>query len=136
MLNMDLPPDKGIYYDEDTTKYESRAKTIGRILRQLRKNTKATQNEIATKIGIAQQTYQGYESGKHEPSIELIIRLADIYEVTLDYITGRHFGIDRYEEYELAMESLAEALPHIQMQLALERNYANTMKQYITRHHE
>lgn len=73
---------------------ESRSKKIGKILTKLRLNIDMTQQETATAIGIAQTTYAGYETGRHEPSVEILIRLADIYKVSMDYITGR------YEDYE------------------------------------
>lgn len=69
-----------------------RSETIGIILKSLRKREGWTQAQLAEWIGIAQQTYAGYENGKHEPSIEIMIRLAKHYAVTMDYITGRFMG--------------------------------------------
>mgnify|MGYP002517550451 CR=1 FL=1 len=66
-----------------------RSEEIGEILKFLRQKTLLTQKGVAQNIGIAQQTYAGYENGKHEPSIEIAIRLADFYGVSMDYITGR-----------------------------------------------
>lgn len=66
-----------------------RSEEIGQILKFLRKKTFLTQAGVAENIGIAQQTYAGYENGKHEPSIEIAIRLANLYNVSMDYITGR-----------------------------------------------
>ncbi len=79
---------------------ESRSKKIGRILTDLRLNIDMTQQETATAIGIAQTTYAGYETGRHEPSIEILIRLADIYKVSMDYITGRYEGSDDIDDEE------------------------------------
>lgn len=82
------------YFDEETQKIKTRSETIGHILKFLRKEQKLTQKAVAENIGIAQQTYAGYESGKHEPSIEIAIRLSDFYGLSLDYITGRFAGTD------------------------------------------
>ena len=84
------------YIDEETKKIRTRSETIGHILKFLRKEQKLTQKTVADNIGIAQQTYAGYESGKHEPSIEIAIRLSEFYGLSLDYITGRFVGT--YEE--------------------------------------
>ncbi len=84
------------YIEETTQKIKTRSETIGYILKFLRKEQKLTQKTVADNIGIAQQTYAGYESGKHEPSIEIAIRLAEFYGLSLDYITGRFAGT--YEE--------------------------------------
>lgn len=85
------------YIEEGTQNIKTRSETIGYILKFLRKEQKLTQKTVADNIGIAQQTYAGYESGKHEPSIEIAIRLSDFYGLSLDYITGRFSGI--YGEY-------------------------------------
>lgn len=73
----------------ETQKVKTRSETIGYILRFLRKERKLTQKAVAESLGIAQQTYAGYESGKHEPNIETAIRISDFYGLSLDYVTGR-----------------------------------------------
>lgn len=63
---------------------------IGEIITRLRLNRGYTQQEISDAVRIAQQTYAGYERGRHEPSIETLISLAEIYGVSMDLITGRY----------------------------------------------
>ncbi len=58
-------------------------------IRDLREDNDKTQVDIAVYLGITQQQYQLYESGKREIPLRFIIKLADLYNVTLDYITGR-----------------------------------------------
>lgn len=96
------------YYEEETQKIKTRSETIGYILKFLRKEQKLTQKEVAENLGIAQQTYAGYESGKHEPSIEIAIRISDFYGLSLDYITGRFVEpndktIDEYVNFDLIL---------------------------------
>lgn len=69
---------------------EKRSEIVGQIITRLRLNRGYTQQEISDAIGIARQTYAGYERGYHEPSIEALISLAEIYGVSLDLITGRY----------------------------------------------
>lgn len=57
-------------------------------IRDLREDEQLTQKEIANKIYDTQQHYQLYESGKREPPFALIIQLAKIYKVSIDYIAG------------------------------------------------
>jgi len=66
---------------------------LGDILKHLRKNTNYSQKDIAEKLGIAQTTYASYENNKREPNIATLINLADIYDVSLDFIAGREFNI-------------------------------------------
>lgn len=60
-----------------------------RRIRDLREDNDKTQATVAQNLNITQQQYQIYESGKREIPLHLLIKLADIYNVTLDYITGR-----------------------------------------------
>jgi transcriptional regulator with XRE-family HTH domain len=57
-------------------------------IRDLREDEELTQRELATMIYDTQQHYQLYESGKREPPFALIIKLAEIYKVSIDYIAG------------------------------------------------
>lgn len=61
---------------------------------ELRKSIKKTQKDLAHYLGVAQASYQRYENGEAEPNIERLIKLADYYHVTLDYLVGRKFGND------------------------------------------
>ena len=58
-------------------------------LKELRQKSPLTQKEISEKLGISVSAYQYYEAGKNEPNIEKLIILADTFNVTLDYLTGR-----------------------------------------------
>lgn len=84
----------------------TRNEIMGYILKFLRKEKKLSQKTIAENIGIAQQTYAGYEIGKHEPSIEITIKLANFYGLPLDYIAGRYTEIEEKEQIEDKKETL------------------------------
>ncbi|MEH7342713.1 helix-turn-helix transcriptional regulator [Bacillus sp. JJ1532] len=60
-------------------------------LRELKKkeNSKFTQGYIAKLIGVARPTYTAYENGTKQPPIETVNKLADLFEVTTDYLQGR-----------------------------------------------
>ena len=58
-------------------------------LKELRQKSPLTQKEISEKLGISVSAYQYYEAGKNEPNIEKLKILADTFDVTLDYLTGR-----------------------------------------------
>ena len=62
---------------------------IGDILRRLRKDSGMTIAESARRFGVAPRTYSSYEAGEREPNITMIIRIADFYGVTTDYLLGR-----------------------------------------------
>ncbi|MFI3254396.1 MAG: helix-turn-helix transcriptional regulator [Eubacteriales bacterium] len=58
-------------------------------LYKLRKQKGLTQADMAKILGIAQQTYGNYEKGNRQPSLEMLVKLADSFEVTVDYLLGR-----------------------------------------------
>jgi methanogenic corrinoid protein MtbC1 len=58
-------------------------------INQLRKSKKYTQKELASLLGVAQTTIANYEQGIRIPDSEKIRRLADIFEVSIDYLMGR-----------------------------------------------
>ena len=55
-------------------------------LKALRKNSALTQKQIADVIGIDRSTYSYYENGKASPSLEVLVKIAKVFNVTLDYI--------------------------------------------------
>lgn len=62
---------------------------FGERLRILRYYSGMTQNEVAQKIGINARTLGYYEKEDRRPSPEMLIKLANFYNVTTDYILGR-----------------------------------------------
>jgi len=55
-------------------------------LKNQRQSHKFTQQFIANEIGVTLRAYQQYEQGKYEPNIEKLIKLADLFNVTVDFL--------------------------------------------------
>lgn len=62
---------------------------------QLRKNKKLTQEQMAEKIGIHRGTYANYERGHRQPDYDTLLKIADFFEVTVDYLLR---GEEHYKE--------------------------------------
>ena len=60
-----------------------------RRLRDLREDADKTQADIASYLGIQQTVYSRYARGFQTIPLEHLIKLADYYQVSLDYITER-----------------------------------------------
>ena len=58
-------------------------------IRNLREDNDKTQPELADYLNIKQTTYSKYELGKINIPIEAFIKLANYYNVSIDYIVGR-----------------------------------------------
>ena len=61
-------------------------------LRELRKNQGLTQSELAKKLGISRDTYKNYEQHRTEMNYDMLIKTADYFDVSLDYLCGRQNG--------------------------------------------
>lgn len=59
------------------------------ILKQLRKQNGFTQKEVAKELGITVSAYGNYELGQRQPTPEMLCKLADVFEVSVDYLLGR-----------------------------------------------
>ena len=58
-------------------------------VRDLREDSDKTQKDIAAILNMQLTVYQRYERGERELPLWAAIKLADYYEVTLDYLVGR-----------------------------------------------
>ena len=61
---------------------------------------KWTQQYVADKIGVARVTYTAYENGTKTPPPDIINKVADLFDVTADYLLGRSDKPNQTEEEE------------------------------------
>ena len=64
-------------------------KVLGQRLKDLRKQKKVGQKEVAELLGVSLRSYQFYESGEYDPSLPNLVVLADYFQVSTDYLLGR-----------------------------------------------
>lgn len=57
-----------------------------RRLKNLRVDTGKTQKEIADILGVDRTTYVKYENGNSEPNFEMLRKLSDLFDVSIDYL--------------------------------------------------
>ena len=62
---------------------------FGKNLRFARINRHYTQQSVADAVGVALRSYQCYEQGVREPSLDTLVKLADVLEVPTDFLLGR-----------------------------------------------
>ena len=58
-------------------------------LKQLRESKNMTQVRLSIELGVSQETISGYEIGKATPPADMLIKLADVLDTSVDYILGR-----------------------------------------------
>ncbi len=58
-------------------------------IRNLREGRDLTQTQVAAVLNCSQRTYSYYESGEHDIPTETLVKLADFYGVSVDYLLNR-----------------------------------------------
>lgn len=69
--------------------YSTSRMTIGESFKRFRSSLKLSQKKFAESLGIPCQSYQSYEYNNSVPSANVIIKMADKYNVSMDYLLGR-----------------------------------------------
>ena len=57
-------------------------------LKKLRKIHKVTQVQLGKKLNFGYTAIANYESGRNEPAIDVLNKIADVFQVSVDYLTG------------------------------------------------
>lgn len=63
--------------------------TFGEKLRELRLQKELSMRQVAKAININERTYNHYELGDREPSLEMLKAICDFYDISADYLIGR-----------------------------------------------
>jgi transcriptional regulator with XRE-family HTH domain len=61
---------------------------IGNKITQLRKQNSLSQSELAKKLGISRTIVGNYERNENTPSVDVILKMAKLFNVSVDYILG------------------------------------------------
>lgn len=59
------------------------------LIRYFRKQNGYTQNDLCKKLGVTQGALSGWETGRYEPDTASLIKMANIFDTTIDYLLGR-----------------------------------------------
>lgn len=63
---------------------------------QLQEERKFLKKDIANSVGLSVMGYYRYENGERVPNTDILIKLADYFQVSLDYLVGRSDDPARY----------------------------------------
>ncbi len=73
-------------------------------IKDIRLRKGLTQADVAATLGVSSVVYSRYETGKRQPSIDVLIQMADIFGVTVDFLLGRQDIADStLSDYELQL---------------------------------
>ena len=73
-------------------------------IKDIRMRRNLSQAQVAKALGVSSVVYSRYESGTRQPSIDIILQLADLLGVTVDYLLGRQDIEDStLSDYEVSL---------------------------------
>ena len=76
--------------------------TFGQRLKELRKEQCLSQDKLAELLNVSRQSYSRYENGISEPELNTIVKIADIFNVSLDYLlcrTNNKYNLNMLNKY-------------------------------------
>ncbi len=75
---------------------------FGDRLRELRKEKRLRQDDIAVDLNVTRQTISKYERGERQPDYCMLIKIAEYFQVSIDYLFGRTpiRPVSRFDERE------------------------------------
>lgn len=83
---------------------------LGKRINELRTSCCWSQVELAKRLNVSKQTVSNWENENILPSIEMLIKLAEVFNVTTDYLLGKD------NQHRLNVDGLsAQAVAHISM---------------------
>ena len=71
-------------------------------LKELRTEKGWKQKDVAEKLSVSAQVYGNYENGVNKPDPDMLAAMADLFEVTVDYLIGRAVLSDGTDIYDTA----------------------------------
>ena len=93
---------------------------IGNLIKELRKEKNYTQEQLAEKLGVSQRTVSRWETGHNLPDLDILMEMADFYDVDLrELLDGERKGDKMDKEIEETVMKVAE--------------YSNEEKNQLTR---
>ena len=66
---------------------------LGYRLQQLRKSKQMSQQDLGKELGVSKVSISGYEKGSRVPSMEVLIKILKIFDISADYILGRELNV-------------------------------------------
>ncbi len=95
-------------------------------IRNLRKSKGISQEEMAVKLNVVRQTISKWEKGLSVPDSEMLIKIADLFEVSVSVLLGNEIPIEKEDKNEIS-----EQLQRINEQLAIKNRRTKTILKII-----
>ena len=94
---------------------------------ELRKKKEMTQKQVAAALGIGESSYCSYENGTREPNYQMLIKIADFFGVSLDYLLNHKIS---ETDFTMSPENLEILKKYYAMELSA-RNLVNLLMDLV-----
>lgn len=119
-MTLTLPQGTKFSYNEDKLCIQGVIR-IENKLHFFRELHEMTQQDVATALSVSRSTYASYESGRRMPAIDVLMRLADLYAITLDELTGHE--VKHAHAIQLSQQALRMLKSFNQLPLPIQEWY-------------
>ena len=89
-------------------------------LKQLREEKNWTQTQLSEKLKCAMSSIAMYENGSRKPSLEVLVKLSEIFNCSVDYILGKSDIRNIEDEFNFAYHKETEGLSDEEIKEAIE----------------
>lgn len=95
------------------------------ILRLLRQEKEVSQQEVADYLQITRQAYNNYENGKREPDYEILLKLSEYFNVSVDYLVRGEASTERMNKmdniyFDFARKAQEDGIDPQDIEMAIE----------------
>ena len=104
------------------------------ILKTLRKAKGLTQEELAERLGISRLMVNQYENGKSKPSRHTLVKMAEFFNCTLDYLWCDNYEIERklFEDIDKSIQKEERLAAKLGIKTAIKKKQANRFEFFKT----
>ena len=107
---------------------------LGYRLKELRKNNNMSQAQLGLLLGVSKVSISGYENGTRIPSMQILIMILNIFNISADFILGRELNIvcesDNSEITSVAKEDI-DIIKEIKSRPSLYNKIAENPKRFF-----
>jgi transcriptional regulator with XRE-family HTH domain len=81
--------------------------TLGERLKLCRQADNLTQTDIAKRLGVTLRSYQYYEKDEHPIPSDTLLKIANVFDVSLDWLLGRDVPRDNHRIDDIMLDDIA-----------------------------
>ena len=104
---------------------------LGQMISKLREDKNYTQKELAKQLNITAGCLSKYETGRSEPPLSIVVQIADLFEVSVDYLLGRNTIKLNYTELKKEYSKAVTGFDMINDMLSLDAQHRKRLAEQL-----